>query len=286
LILFISFALFLLALCTISIYAQEGSTSVESRGASNPDEGVPSKLLEGVINFNYEEVDAALEAGESINLVNVNDWSAARFAVVASDLDMLAHLIEKEIDLNIPDVNGQTPLMVAAAQCDKDMVELLLSHNANPLAEDNNGITAYNYAANAGRKFLALLIAEHSTLYSIANADLAGMQKSVIDQGAYVNIRNDVGYTPLIFAAHQNSLDAVQKLINHGADVNRVEADGWSALHFAADYGNKEIVKALLDAKADYTIRTVKDNKTARDFAAEKDPEILAMIPENVEEEL
>jgi len=279
----LSLILVLLALYATNINGQEGSST---GGSSIPEDGVPSRLLEGVINFNYEEVDAALKAGESINLVNVNDWSAARFAVAASDLDMLNHLIDNEIDLNIPDNQGETPLMIAAAQCDKDMVELLLRHNANPLAEDVNGTTAYDYAFNAGRKFLALLIAEQSTLYSIANADLAGVLKSVIDQGAYVNIRNDVGYTPLIFAAHENNLDAIQKLIIHGADVNRVEADGWSALHFAADYGNKEIVKALIDAGADYTIRTVKDNKTARDFAVDKDPELLALIPENQEQEL
>jgi len=283
----LSVALFLLALCTNRIYAEDATTTgVESNQASNPDEGTPSKLLEGVINFNFEAVDNALAEGESINLVNVNEWSAARFAVAASDLDMLAHLIDREIDLNIPDNQGVTPLMVAAAQCDKDMVELLLRHNANPLAVDNNGTSAFDYAFNAGRKFLALLIAEQSTLYSIASGDMSGVLKSVIDQGAYVNIRNDVGYTPLIFAAHENNLDAVQKLINHGSDPSRVEADGWSALHFACDYGNKEIVKILMDAKVDYTLRTFKENKTARDFAVDKDPEILHMIPENVEQDL
>ena len=115
----------LIALYSRSNFAQEAAASdavvppVEggADAAAQPvDEGVPSKLLDGVINFDYDEVDAALDAGESINLVNVNDWSAARFAVASGDLDMLRHLIDKEIDLNIVDNLGQSPLMVAAAQ--------------------------------------------------------------------------------------------------------------------------------------------------------------------------
>lgn len=114
-----------IALYSRNIFAQEdAAAAVASDAVAAPvdgaapagDEGVPSKLLDGVINFDFGEVDAALEAGESINLVNVNDWSAARFAVAAGDLDMLRHLIEREIDLNIADNVGQTPLMIAAAQ--------------------------------------------------------------------------------------------------------------------------------------------------------------------------
>lgn len=88
---------------------------------------------------------------------------------------------------------------------------------------------------------MALLIAEESTLYAIANGDIDAVLKSVIEQGAYVNIRNDVGYNPLIFATRENNLEAVEKLIHHGADVNRVENDGWSPLHFAADFGNVKV---------------------------------------------
>lgn len=111
----------LIALSTRNVFAQEDASAAAApadvtEAVSAPDDGIPSKLLEGVINFDYEEVDAALDAGESINLVNVNDWSAARFAVAAGDLDMLRHLIDREIDLNIADNEGQTPLMIAAAQ--------------------------------------------------------------------------------------------------------------------------------------------------------------------------
>jgi len=280
----LSFLLVLfVALISKNVFCQGDAVGTEAVG-SVPDEGTPSTLLEGVIHFSFEEVDRALENGENINVVNVNDWSAARFAVASGDIEMLAHLIAKEIDLNLADNLGQTPLMIAAAQCDKELVELLLDHNANPLAEDNNGTVAYDYAVNAGRKFLALLIAEQSTLYAIASSDMKSVLKTVIEQGAYVNIRNDVGFTPLLFAAHENDLDAVKKLIAHGADLNRAENDGWTAIHFAADYGNAEMVKALFDGHADYTLRNAA-GKTARDIGTAF-PEIQDILPPNVEEEL
>ncbi len=104
----------------LSVIAQKAfgqeAVPVPEVSAEDPASFVPSLLLEGVINGNFKTIDDALEAGESIDLVNSNGWSSARFAVANADLDMLSYLIGKEIDLNNPDIDGFTPLMVAASQ--------------------------------------------------------------------------------------------------------------------------------------------------------------------------
>src|SRR4051794_25080285 len=101
----------LLAVFSQNIFgADEVTPEVDTTGL------VPSLLLESVIAGNFEAIKNALDAKESIDLVNSNGWSAARFAVAGGDLDMLRFLIEQNIDLNNPDNEGVTPLMVAADQ--------------------------------------------------------------------------------------------------------------------------------------------------------------------------
>lgn len=73
---------------------------------------------------------AALDNGEDINVVNVNGWTAASFAVSAGRLDVLEKVIAEGIDLNIANNEGFTPLMLAASIGDKEMVEMLLAANA------------------------------------------------------------------------------------------------------------------------------------------------------------
>lgn len=87
---------------------------------SQEDNLVPSTLLENVIKGDIDGIKAAItDAGESIDLVNQNGWSAARFAVSAGNMDVLRTLIQLNIDLNNPDSNGFTPLMAAAENVSK-----------------------------------------------------------------------------------------------------------------------------------------------------------------------
>jgi ankyrin repeat protein len=75
---------------------------------------VSSVLLESVLNQTFDGISTALKNGESIDVVNVNGWSAARFAVEFSGIDMVRRLIVLGINLNNADRNGVTPLMAAA----------------------------------------------------------------------------------------------------------------------------------------------------------------------------
>ena len=94
--------------------------------AEETPEITPSLLLESVLNRDMSGIERALEAGESIDLVNDNGWSAARFAVSLYDLDMLQALIDAKIDLNNGDNDGVTPLMAAAASVSNDIFLMAL----------------------------------------------------------------------------------------------------------------------------------------------------------------
>jgi ankyrin repeat protein len=166
------------------------------------------------------------------------------------------------------------------------MVELMVGANASPLIKSASGETAHSLAANRHR--VALVIAEASAIHAMAANDMPALLES-IEHGAYVNIHNAAGWTPLIFATATGNEEAVKFMLRHGAEPDRQENDGWTALHFAASTGNARLVSLLLEANASPAIRSGEDGlgMTPRELAAEQDfPEILDLIPAMAEQEL
>ena len=60
----------------------------------------------------------------------------------------------------------------------------------------------------------------------------------------------DEGKTSLILAARDGRLDDVEALIEAGADINTPNNLGETPLHWAARFGHEAVVEALREAKA------------------------------------
>lgn len=81
--------------------------------------------------------------------------------------------------------------------------------------------------------------------------------RKLLDENEEVDIgvRDDDGWTALMYAVRGGHEKTVQVLLDHGANVHSENNDGGTALHVAAEYGRPEIAKALLRAGADYEAR-------------------------------
>ncbi|MBN2185577.1 MAG: ankyrin repeat domain-containing protein [Candidatus Krumholzibacteriota bacterium] len=75
--------------------------------------------------------------------------------------------------------------------------------------------------------------------------------KTLLTDGAEVDMRDEIGNTPLIIASDKGYLPIVQLLIKSGADVNAQNNLHWTALMFAAGSGDSAIVAVLLEKEAD-----------------------------------
>ncbi|WP_163373120.1 ankyrin repeat domain-containing protein [Endozoicomonas acroporae] len=82
-----------------------------------------------------------------------------------------------------------------------------------------------------------------------------------------VNTANWDGYTPLHFAAENNSVRCLEALLGAGANINATDSKGLTALHFAAQNGYAESVKKLLDWSSRLNIKN-NDGNTALHLAA------------------
>jgi len=75
--------------------------------------------------------------------------------------------------------------------------------------------------------------------------------KSLLNNGADVNAKDNEGWHPLQLAAKRGDVEIVRFLLENGADVNATNNLGGTALMSAASRGYVEIVKLLLEKGAD-----------------------------------
>lgn len=77
-----------------------------------------------------------------------------------------------------------------------------------------------------------------------------------LNQGAYVNARNQNGATALFIAAQNGNIDLVRALLDKNADVKLTNNMGMTALFPAAEGGRTEIARLLVDKGIDVNTKT------------------------------
>uniref|UniRef100_A0A8C5THP5 Ankyrin repeat domain-containing protein 7 n=1 Tax=Malurus cyaneus samueli TaxID=2593467 RepID=A0A8C5THP5_9PASS len=139
--------------------------------------------------------------------------------------DVVQFLIEKKCKLNPCDKFNKSPLMKAVEHQHTDCAAILLEHGAN---HDHKGA-----GGNTGLH-LAVMVSRVSS-------------GAVLEHGADINAKNELGYTPLTTAITENHDDMVELLLQKGADVNAQDNVSRTPLTVAAASENNTAVQLLLD---------------------------------------
>ncbi len=211
------------------------------------------------------------------------------WAVRSGDLAAVTRLLRAGANANAANRYGVTPLSLAAENGDAAAVEALLAAGANANASLSNGQTMLMIAARTGSPaVIKALLARGAAVNAKENvlgetaliwatAENHGPAVSVlVASGADVNGRSNVltfprrdygdgksgrftvlprgGWTPLMYAARQDALDALRALVAAHADLNATDPDGTTALTFAIVNGHYDAAAALLDAGADANV--------------------------------
>ena len=195
-------------------------------------------------------------------------------AAEKGDLPRVKALISAGVDVNAKssDEDGDTALIKACETGYPEIVRTLISAKADVNAKSNEtGETALIAICTVGRAGFVEVNTRLEIARAIvdANADVsardkilgataliraywnANLTKMLLDSGADKNETNHKGYTPLIIAAENGSVEVVKQLLDAGAEVNAYEHNnGETALIAATDQGKRDIVKMLVERGA------------------------------------
>jgi ankyrin repeat protein len=88
----------------------------------------------------------------------------------------------------------------------------------------------------------------------------------LLEKGAGLNDKNDLGFTPLICAAYLGRPEVTQMLIKAGAKLDEQDNRGGSALMRAVSEHNAQDIRLLLEAGANPDLKN-EEGHTAHDIA-------------------
>ena len=186
-----------------------------------------AKLMEASEIGNKEAVELLIKSGVGVNEVDDNGKSALMYAcekhiISSSDIEVVKFLIDNGANVNLKSNDSETALMNAYIRGNKELVELLINSGADVNLidfnlKDNYGRTKLMEASKIGNKEAvellinagarvneidndgntALFYACRLRDYTIFDKKCLKLVKFLIDNGADVNIKNNVGQTPL-----------------------------------------------------------------------------------------
>lgn len=224
-------------------------------------EGLPDGLTDSVL----EKVIAAVEDKEKLKHITRNMYTPTKAGDAVKLLQLLslgyspqqrfteaeggsplhvaaaeghvltAHiLIQAGAELDVNDDEQNTPLMLACIKGKPDMVKYLLQAGADFTLRGDDGMTCLHFATQNGHLECVHMVLNQKNL-----------------PRKFINVQDEGGWTPLVWACENKHEDVINYLLEHGANPLITDAEGNIALHWAALSGSRSTCEVLLNAGCD-----------------------------------
>ena len=184
---------------------------------------------------------------ETIQIVTEYEWACTSQLIMAcgqNDTEKASCLIAYGANVNGSDSSLNTPLHYACATGSQKLVELLLKNNAKANSLNMEGKPPIQVALKYGYLAVAFILIEHKCVFP--------------DQLLFAT--NSDGNTLLHIACKQNRIPVVKQLINRGAYLNVVNQKGKSPIHYAWQSGSVEMRRIIANSILQYyRVKTVEE---------------------------
>ena len=246
----------------------------------------PASLAERAEQGDRAGVQALLKHHEEpVDQPGRDGMTALLFAVQADDLAMAKALLKARANPDLGNRYGITALWLAAQNRSPEMVKVLLKSGANARATLPSGETALMIAGRAGDPVTIQLLLKAGADPNASESEqgetalmwaagenhpeaIRALAKGGADLNRHARVLNlapmkwtqtdlvstplpSGGWTAAMYAARQNSADAMAALIEVGAKLDERDADGTTALSLAIMNQHYDLAAALLEAGAD-----------------------------------
>ncbi len=220
----------------------------------NAPEGDGATLLHWAVRWDdVAAVDLLLQAGARPGATNAYGVTPLSLACVNRSAPVVERLLAAGADASAATSMGETVLMTCARTGAADSVRALLDAGAGNVnaRESSRGQTALMWAVAQGHPEVVRLLVERGADVH-ARTETRSLLVSVGGRGAERAANLPLGgFTPLLFAARQGSVDSARLLLDAGANVNETAPDGASVLVVASFSGHGELAALLLSRGAE-----------------------------------
>ena len=227
-------------------------------------------------------VKLLLNAGASVNSINIISKSALFDAAFNNQMAVLKILMEAGADINYIGNDGKTAVDEANER--NNLAAMAYFKSIEPGAEKRNDLYLAIMDRNV-EKVANLLrqgvysnsILDHCCYHTGSPALMCAVcvqsyeiVELLLNENAQVDLREHTSKsTALLEASRGGNLLLVAKLVTNGANVNALDKDGNSPLLLAARFGHTDVVKYLVEQGAD--TKHTYEGKTVRQWAAHYD---------------
>jgi ankyrin repeat protein len=248
--------------------------SSEPRAASTP------PIVAAVKANDIAAVRSLISRRVDVNAADADGTTALHWAARTDDVELVRMLTRAGGDVRIADRYGITPLHLAAVNGSAPVITVLVGSGADVNAVLPEGETILMTAARTGRpEALEILLTAgarldarekwhgETALHWAAAENHAGAVRVLLARGADADERSAEqkyprrrsgqsvlplgSWTPMMYAARQNAIDAGRALAGGGAKLDLVDPDGATALVIAIINAHYDFAAMLLDAGAD-----------------------------------
>jgi ankyrin repeat protein len=272
----LSFRLLSIALVLLSVAAG-------MRAAEND-----RRLIDAAKQGNKASIRALLKEKVPVNTVASDGTTALHWAVRSDDLETAKLLLQAGANVRVADRYGIAPLKLAAENGSAAMIEILLKAGADPNTTLPSGETTLMTAAHTGKPDAISMLLTHGakpneresrfgeTAMMWAAAENNGAAIRVLaDGGGDLNAKSNLtefpefkfltsgmvitalpkgGWTPLMYAARQGSMDSARTLIEAGANPNLTDPDGTTATIIAIINAHFDLAAMLAEKGVDLNV--------------------------------
>jgi ankyrin repeat protein len=222
-----------------------------------------SKLHKIILGLDSGELGPTLQGSRSsIDSIDKDGRSALHWVADRGEASMLNSLLRCGADPNLASFEGRTPLHRAAIAGSLECVEFLLAAGAETTPRDRWGKTPLHRGAifHDDLKFLDPLIASgcdinatdmfgDTPLAYAARTNKARAVSYLLDHGANIDQRCDLGYTAVLNATERNSHNALLLLLERGAQPRITTIGQNSILHIVAEHGDVRTMEIFTNLK-------------------------------------
>ena len=204
-----------------------------------------NKLVNSLLGIKGIRVNAQNASGETalhLAIFELNNCTP-KSAEEEKLIQIIISLIKNKADVNLPDNQGISPFIYTLILNCYDAAKWLIENSEVAVNFTIQGHHSLFYAIFANSKGSNSLEGWKTTI---------SMIKTLFEKEVGINLRDEKGRTPLIFAAYLDKTEIVKTLLQaHDINLNAQDQKGRTALYFAVKNHNLQMIRALIAKGAD-----------------------------------